>query len=225
MDDSKPFIIGTIVVTVLLFGGLLWFNTQNQTATQVVGQVSDEQWQRLTSTGQSRGPADAEITIVEFGDLQCPACLQAEPGIEAYLESHPEVRFVWHHFPLSQHQNAPAAALAAEAAGLQGKFFDMTHKLYQQQGSWSNLADPRDTFASYAQELGLDAERFKADAAAEERRAPIEADLQLGQELGVSSTPTIYVNKQILGSFPRSVADWEKTIEAIMQPAASPSAN
>jgi len=143
--------------------------------------VSDDDW--------SRGPAGA-VSLVEYLDYQCPACQAAHPVVERVLASLPDrVRFVVRHFPIaSAHPQAQRAALAAEAAGRQGKFWEMHQRLFAPRGALQE-----DQLLSYAGELGLDLARFGADMADEGLAAKIRREKVLGVRSGVNGTPTFYI--------------------------------
>lgn len=145
---------------------------------------------------QVKGRADAPVTIEEFGDYQCPPCGALYPELEK-IQAHygDQVRLVFRHYPLVRiHPNALAAAHAAEAAGLQGKFWEMHDQLYRAQKSWERAGDARAAFVAYARTLGLDAERFARDMNGDSVDARIAADLERAASLGVDSTPVIFVN-------------------------------
>jgi Na+/H+ antiporter NhaA len=137
-----------------------------------------------------RGPEDAPITVVEYGDFECPYCGQAEPVIRELLAGHGDVRYVWRHLPLSDvHAHAQLAAQAAEAAAEQGAFWEMHDLLFQHQ----DALQPRD-LVRYAGELGLDVERFRDDLRRETGAARVTEDVDSADLSGVSGTPTFFIN-------------------------------
>jgi protein-disulfide isomerase len=138
-----------------------------------------------------RGPDDAPVTLVEYGDFECPYCGQAEGSIRALLASHgDDVRYVWRHLPLNDvHPTAQLAAEASEAAAAQGRFWDMYDILLSHQGELS----PRD-LRRYATELGLDVERFTDELRRREYASRISEDVASADESGVSGTPTFFIN-------------------------------
>lgn len=144
--------------------------------------ISDEDW--------SRGPADG-LSLVEYLDYQCPHCQAAFPVIENVLERMgSQARFVVRHFPVdSIHPLAHGAALAAEAAGRQGKFWEMHRRLMESRGA---LGDRN--LAAYAGELGLDLDRFERDMADGSLAAKIRKQKMQGLRSGVNGTPTVYVS-------------------------------
>ncbi len=142
-----------------------------------------------------KGNASARITVEEFSDFQCPACSGLEPGLKRVMADYDDrVRFVFRNYPLQMHKYAFIAARAAEAAGLQGKFWEMHDMLYENQKEWSDSMEPRVQFDSYATRLGLDVQRFKADMDRQELAERIKADMMRGNALGVKGTPTVYLN-------------------------------
>ena len=145
---------------------------------------------------RSAGPESAPVTVEEFGDYQCPPCATVYTELEKIREDYgARVRLIFRHYPVPRlHPNALAAAHAAEAAGLQGKFWEMHGQLYRGQKSWENSRDAPARFASYARALGLDAERFARDVNGEEVDRRVVADHERARSLGVDGTPTFFVN-------------------------------
>lgn len=139
----------------------------------------------------SRGPADAAVTIVEFGDFECPYCGNLEPTLEKVLESYPgKVRLVFREFPLdSIHPLASKAAQAAMCANEQGKFWELHDRMYAHQDALEV-----DDLKKAAAELGMNASRFDQCLDSDEYEAAIEADLRAGEQAGVSGTPALFVN-------------------------------
>jgi protein-disulfide isomerase len=132
----------------------------------------------------------ADVTIVEFSDFECPFCRQAHPILSSVAREHSaRVAFVFKHYPLSMHEHARAAARAAVAAQNQGKFWEMHDMLFENQ----HALEPSD-LESYAERIGLDMERFRADMEAEETEAVIERNRAQGRELGVDGTPRVFVD-------------------------------
>jgi protein-disulfide isomerase len=144
-----------------------------------------------------------KVTIVEFADFQCPACGTAAPSLERIAREYPQdVSLVFRHFPLPMHANALGAAKTAEAAGEQGKFWEMYQMLYAGQDQWSAAGQPKDIWAGYAAKLGLDAGKFSESVSAAKTQAKIQRDASSGQALGVNATPTIFINGRKLEGFP-----------------------
>jgi Na+/H+ antiporter NhaA len=139
-----------------------------------------------------RGPAAAPVTVVEYGDFECPYCGRAEPVVRELLADFGDVRYVWRHLPLSDvHPNAELAAEAAEAAAAQGAFWEMHDLLLDHQGELR----PRDLHA-YAQQLELDPDRFREDLQRHAHAPRVEEDVDSADSSGVTGTPTFFVNER-----------------------------
>jgi Na+/H+ antiporter NhaA len=137
-----------------------------------------------------RGPADAPVTVVEYGDFECPYCGRAEPVVRELLADFGDVHYVWRHLPLSDvHPNAELAAEASEAASAQGRFWEMHDQLLDHQGELR----PRDLHG-YAARLGLDLERFEDDLHRHAHAPRVEEDVDSADASGVTGTPTFFVN-------------------------------
>ena len=137
-----------------------------------------------------RGPAEAPVTVVEYGDFECPYCGQAEPAVRELLRDFGDVRYVWRHLPLTDvHPDAQLAAEAAEAAGRQGKFWEMHDLLLDHQ----DALRPRDLIG-HAASLGLDTDRFAADLRKHAGAAHVSQDVDSADLSNVSGTPTFFVN-------------------------------
>ena len=137
-----------------------------------------------------RGPLDAPVTVLEYGDFECPYCGQAEPVVRELLREHGDVGYVWRHLPLNDvHPNAQRAAEAAEAAAEQGAFWEMHDLLLERQDALGY----RD-LVGYARELGLDVERFQDDLRTRTGAGHIAQDVDSADLSGVSGTPTFFIN-------------------------------
>lgn len=140
------------------------------------------------------------VVIEEYGDYQCPPCGQLYPELKAIEHEYGnQVQVVFHHFPLAKiHKNALAAAQAAEAARNQNKFWEMHDRLYRNQKEWAELDDPRPVFLAYARQLNLNVDQFKQDMASNQINQRISADMQRGASLGVTGTPTVFLDTHML---------------------------
>jgi protein-disulfide isomerase len=172
-----------------------------------------------------RGNPDAPITLEEFGDYQCPPCGQlADPLNRIEHDFSPRVRIIFYNFPLPLHQHARAAACAAEAAGLQGKFWEMHDLIYKQQPAWSKASDAQPMFASYAGLLGLNVERFKKDVQSDTVKARVDRDQKRGASIGVQNTPTIFLNNHAVPPADLPPDRLRATVEDAVKKLSSPSA-
>lgn len=154
-----------------------------------------------------RGPRTAPVTIEIYGDFQCPSCSNTA-AILGELEKQygKQLRVIFHEFPLAMHKHAVKAAMAAEAAGLQGHFWEMHDMLYKYQPVWSETFDPSRIFAAYAESIGLDAKRFETDVKSPELQARIVAEGDAGVARGVKNTPTIFINgREVQGAFRQEI--------------------
>ena len=143
----------------------------------------------------SIGPANAPVHLEEFGDFECPPCGMLHPVLEQMHEEFGNrLRITFREFPLPNHQHARAAAAAAEAAGIQGKFWPMHDLIYERQNAWKTQFNARAIFESYAAEIGLDVERYKRDVEGNLVAQRIFQDGKRGQSLGVGGTPTVFMN-------------------------------
>jgi protein-disulfide isomerase len=148
-----------------------------------------------------RGAANAAVTLEEFGDFQCPPCgALSEPLNQIEHDYHNKIRLIFRNFPLANHQYAQPAAFAAEAAGLQGRFWEMHDLIYREQVTWSKSSNPSELFLNYAKIVGLNTDKFQKDVDGEEVKERVAADQKRAAELGVRLTPTIFVNgKSVTG--------------------------
>ena len=163
------------------------------------------------------GNPDAPVTLEEFGDFQCPPCgILSGPINQLEQDYRPRLRIIFRHFPLTMHRHAREAALASEAAGRQGQFWQMHDVLYREQAVWSEAADVRPLFDTYAGMLGLKIDRFKKDMESEEVNRRVTADQLRGTALGVTITPTLFVNNRALPNASLSPAALRAAVEAAM---------
>ena len=146
-----------------------------------------------------RGGRDAIVTLEEFGDFQCPPC-GIFSGVLKQVEHEygGRLRVIFREFPLAIHAHAREAALAAEAAGLQGRFWEMHDRLYREQETWGKASDAPALFFLYARMLRLDLVRFKKDMQGPEAASRLSQGHERAAELSVTETPTIFVNNQKL---------------------------
>lgn len=161
-----------------------------------------------------KGPDEAPVQIIEFADLQCPACARTQPLLEqAVAEFGDKLQLVFRHYPLASHANSQVAARSAEAAGAQSKFWEMADKLYAEQSSWSFSSDAAGVFEGYATELGLDITRFLEDRNNQELIDHMRIDMGDGDQFGITGTPTLFLNGERL-AIPGDYAELKAAIEA-----------
>lgn len=192
MQKETKLLLGIIVAIVAgMIGLFVVFNQSGTSSTADAGKLVREDSQKQGS---------GSVSMVEFGDYQCPSCGAVNPTIQKIMKDYEgKVTFVFRNFPLETiHKNAMSAAMYAEASAKQNKFWQMHDKLYEKQSEWSDLSDPAPKYLEYAKALGMNADQLKTDAATAEISKLISRDMEDGNALGVSGTPTFFVNgKQI----------------------------
>ncbi len=160
------------------------------------------------------GLPSSSVTLIEYSDYQCPACGVYHPIVKQLVEAYKDkITFVLRNFPLPQHPNEMPAASAAEAASLQGKFWDMYDAIYDGQSSWSNLdtSAAEAVFRGYAEKIGLDMAKFDADLGSDAVDAKIDMDRESGVKAGVNKTPSFFLNGQPID--PRSYDEFKQFID------------
>src|SRR6202034_3099808 len=164
-------------------------------------------------TGPSRGPKDAPVTIVEFGDLQCPACKAAQPVIEALVTAEPKARFVFQNFPLEMHNWAAKGAAYADCVGRASNdaFWKFVSQTYQTQSDiTAENADEKLT--TIADGVGVKGADIAACAVLPETKARVDVSLALGKSVDVNGTPTLFINGRKVGSFDPRLSDVYKSL-------------
>lgn len=186
--ESKTLLWIVAVVVVVGIGFVLSSNGSAPLANSELLVRADS---HTTATGVYNYP----VTLVEFGDYQCPACGFAEPLVEKLLTDYGnQIKLVFRHFPLSQHKNALLAAQAAEAAGEQGKFWEMHRLLYTNQSAWGESDQALSFFLQYADQLKLNKETFTNDLQTQKFLSKVQNDQKDGNSLNIDATPTFFMN-------------------------------
>ncbi|GAB4447783.1 MAG: thioredoxin domain-containing protein [Chloroflexi bacterium OHK40] len=211
-----PFYIGVGALLIVGVAFLVTILVRNNAASQItelnapVGQTPEGFWYR--------GNPEAPVTVIEYGDYQCPACAFYERNLAEiinrdYVETG-KVRFIYHEFPLDSHVHAVPAAEAARCAGDQGKFWQMHAMLFINQDQWSPLSNVQNVFSGYAGQLGLNRATFDACMSAGTHNAAVVAAGQAAAAAGANATPTFSVNGQLV-----SASELPGTIEAALRAA------
>lgn len=201
MKRYLPFIIIAAAACAALGGGALLYRAKVSELTPVATNAGASSLNEAAGdkAAHVRGNPKASVTLEEFGDFQCPPCGTLALVLERIEHDYGDkLRVVFRNFPLQIHKFASYAAGAAEAAGKQGRFWEMHDMLYQKQVIWTKAADVAPLFTDYADSLKLDVSRFRDDIDSPQVRALIRADQQRGSSRGVTSTPTIFINNQPL---------------------------
>ncbi|HET7060305.1 MAG TPA: thioredoxin domain-containing protein [Candidatus Saccharimonadales bacterium] len=191
---SKGF-LAIIAIVVLVFIGIFAFSGHDKS-----NSANKSSSSKGTPTSHVEGKGQSGVTLVEYGDYQCPYCEQYYPIVkQVAAEFNDQIKFQFRNFPLvSIHQNAFAGARAAEAAAAQGKFWQMHDLLYENQSQWSESSNPTQFFQQYAKQLGLNVAQFNKDYSSNAVNNAINADTDAGNKLKVQGTPTFFLNgKQI----------------------------
>lgn len=217
MRRKLPIIIIAVVLVGALAGGALLMRSSDSSTTQNIAELPPTVGTSNASATATpaasrpaappsvqnahvRGRADAPVLIEEYGDFQCPPCGFFHPilkRIEGEYEA--QVRVVFRHFPLPTiHKHAIEAARAAEAAALQGKFWQMHDMLFEKQNEWKEAAEARTIFQKYARTLGLDLDKFTRDMDSAPVTTRVMNDEQQGTARGVTGTPSVFVNGRSL---------------------------
>jgi len=183
------------IALIIIFTATLFFNRSQQGAVPLSAADQDR---LVREDSPSRGPANAPVTLVEFLDPECESCRAAYSEVEQILDDYEgRIRYVVRYF--SNHNNSVLAVIATEAAGEQGKYWEMQEILFVNQPQWGERATPQtDLFISYASELGLDVERFTASLQNPDYAGKAERDQQDAEALGLRGTPTFFVNGQLV---------------------------
>ena len=197
--DMKKFymILGLVAVVGIVAVGASMRGSTGATELLDLGDVSDEELVAMAQ-GMIYGDPDAPVTIMEFGDYQCPACGQfagsVKPQVDlAYIETG-QAKLVFHDFPLPGHPNAFPAARAARCAGDQDQYFAYHDLLFRNQQQWSLKSNPAGEFVSYAEEAGLDRSAFAECLESDRFADVVTANRMLGERLAVGGTPTLFVH-------------------------------
>lgn len=196
MKNTKSLVtIGIIVVGIVaLLYGLAKLGTNGPG-----GVTESELTAPVTLSDRIKGKVDAPVTLVEYSDFQCPACRSLEPTLKRLASDFDEeLRIVYRHFPLrSIHANAELAAQAAEAAHLQGRFWEYHGMLFNTQEQWSEEKNPESKFVEFAKSLSMNEEQFKKDMYSDFVKDKVKTDASSADDMNISSTPTFFLNGKL----------------------------
>jgi protein-disulfide isomerase len=169
----------------------------------------------VSATDWTKGTAGKGKMLLVFSDFQCPACDAYEPMLnQGMTEFNDSVQFVFRNFPLRTiHPNAQIASQAAEAAGIQNKFWEMHDKLFEKQAEWSESSNPKAYFLQYAELMGLDKAKFSNDLESDQVVQSVEDDYQSGLKAGISGTPSFFFNGKKVDNF-QSFDDLKKLLSS-----------
>src|SRR3989344_5536021 len=205
----KEYIIFGVIIAAII-GGFVFIgvkfskNSGSEAPVLPVNAISNSDW--------IKGNKESKITLIEYSDFQCPACASYYSIVKQVMDSYGDkIVFAYRHFPLSQHKNAELAAITAEAAGRQGKFWEMHDAIFNNQKEWSENSNAKELFIKYAGDIGLNIEQLKSDMTSEELKNKVKSDLNSGISAGVNSTPTFFLNGKKIS--PQSYEDFKNIIE------------
>lgn len=215
MSNEVKIIGGISIITLVLVVGAAFLFGGSSSSSQNAQPIKNTS--ALVRKDSHELNAHSKVTLVEFGDFQCPACGAEYPIITQLLQTYKgKINFVFRNFPLPQHQNAQTAAEVSEAAGAQGKFFEMYNMLYANQNTWGESSNAMNYFNQYAQALHLDMNKFSSDVKNNTYAKKIQKDTDDGYAVGVNATPTFFLNGvPIQGGLPYN--DFKTKIDQALQ--------
>ena len=210
-SNTKRFLTWTsfiIIIGLIVWGLIVAENKSNKENSSI---LLPEQ---VVDTDHIRGDKTAPVTLVEYSDFQCPACKSFYPFVERLLseEASSTLRFVYRHFPLTQHKNAIPASKASESAHIQGKFWEMYNILFDKQQDWESSSDAKTIFIGYAKDLGLDTEKFSEDMESKEVKNIVNNDYRSGVKAKLKGTPSFFLNGRYIDN-PQSYDSFKKIID------------
>lgn len=206
MSKAAWIIFGSVIV--LIIGALVVYSRLNNPSIDVSSLNSASAIAASEQNGQiadhTIGKTDSKVVLIEYGDFQCPSCGGAHPQIKELAEEYKDrILFIFRNFPLTTiHPNARAAAAAVEAAGLEGKYWEMHNLIFENQSAWNTLVGQArtDKFTEYAISLGLDQATFTKNLAANTVNKKISFDQALGKKVNVDATPTFFIGANKVSS-------------------------
>ena len=217
MKRYLPFVIVAAVALVTFGSGAMLYRAKRPQLLSMPENRSPS-GKSGTESMHIRGNPDAMVTLEEFADFQCPPCgTFASFGEELLKEYDSRLRIVFRNFPLPGHEHARDAALAAEAAGLQSRFWEMHDVLYREQAVWSKAPNARELFESYAGTIGLNLDQFRKDMDGEKTRERVDSDQALGDSLGIKLTPTLIINNHPMDPRDKNPEGVRAAIDAALQ--------
>ena len=225
-NSGLPLVIIGLVFVAAIVGVYFLYNSSKETAKVKTANVNTNRTSAPVNAPPGAQPPNmlgsptASVTVEEFADFQCPSCGATHPAMKEIQQIYgSRIKFIFREFPLTMHDKAYDAAVAAEAAGMQGsdKFWAMHNLIYTNQKSWSVDPNYKQVFAGYAQQIGLDVGKFQTDAAGLPAKSRVDADLARGRGLNVGSTPTVLVNGQSIPYPEMNVQGMRQFIDAELQ--------
>lgn len=196
--EIKTMIGLVLLCAVILVGGAYFY--QKSSGPQAPDILTSNQDALVRENSVQMKAVEEKLVVVEFADFQCPACAFVAPYVKQLAEEYKDkVTFVFRDFPLTNiHRNAIKSAQMARIANEQGKYMEMSEKLYASQDEWGSVSNPADLFMGYATEIGMNTEGIREKLDSDIYVDAIRADTRDGELLGVNSTPTFFVGNTII---------------------------
>lgn len=205
----KTFIaVITLISLFILFGFISFLDksTPSQDVIASILNIDNDDW--------VFGNKDSKVVLVEYLDYECEACARVSPMVEAVKEEYKEkVAFVVRYFPLPGHQYSKQSAYVVEAAGQQGKYWEMSKLMFNNQSKWSGNPKSSGIFENYAFDLGLNMEQFNSDITSVQIKERVAHDLKGGKELSIQGTPTFFLNGQKINT-PQDISNFRTILDA-----------
>lgn len=217
------FLIGGLIAAVGVIGVVIYRQSAGNPPAPTSAQQQDSLEKLVRPDSPSLGPADAKVTVVEFFDPECESCAVVAPKVKALVKDFPQARFVFRYMPI--HNNAKLAAAYLEAAGEQGKYWEMMDLMMARQSEWGEIHGPGPkpvrppvnvVFEKFGEELGMNVDQLRSAANDPKHTAKAERDLKDGRSLGIRQTPTFFVNGRQMMKFDRELSDLRAFITAEM---------
>ncbi len=186
----KNIVIGLVLILIAFFAFSKYSQIQKDSQPVAI---------KVTNTDHTIGRADAKVSVIEFADLQCPACKAFDPivtqVIADYIAKNASVKFTFKHFPLTAiHQNTLLAAVGSEAAAKQGKFWEYKKVVYEKQEDWASSLDAKDKIKSYLSAVGIDTTKWEKDLSDASLEDKVLSDLKEATSISLSGTPSFIIN-------------------------------
>ena len=220
--DKKMLVISTTAIIGFIVVSYFAFNKPTTTyypdQTKVRGEVTNAK-EKVAAQDHKRG--SGKNILIEYSDLQCPACKSFHEYIEAEKKKDQafadlmdkQYTFIYRHFPLTNlHKNAEAAAYAAEASAIQGKYYEFIDRAFSTQPEWAETDKPNEFFIKIARDLGLDEKKFTSDSNSDAVKNKVQSDADLAIKGEVNATPTFFANGVKLGGY-NSFDDFKKMLQ------------
>ena len=233
--NKTPIFLIVSVLAITVMGGSLFFGcssapqngAKNGNSVPVAAATTAKPQQTIPANApagaeppEQMGSPTAAVTLEEFADFQCPQCAAQHPNMNEIKSMYgSRIRFIFRNFPLkiAAHDKSYEAALAASAAGMQGKFWDMQNMLFSNQKAWTSDPTYKQIWKGYAQKIGLDVAKWETDMGGMGAKNRVEADIARGTASGLNSTPTLFINGLIVPFSDMNVATLKTLVDAELQ--------